>query len=115
MAFVDDGNNNNALEPTLSTSASASRDHDDLDPAAFLKTVRELSEKREREDAERYRKLEEEVEKSRAERAARRSGMLYSLFLGACGGAIFFGFVYIQQLREEAFTDVELIKTLLLG
>jgi hypothetical protein len=34
-----------------------------------------LSEKRDREDAERYRKLEEEVEQSRRERAARRAGM----------------------------------------
>lgn len=55
--------------------ASASRaDESDLDPAAFLKSVRELSEKREREDAERYRKLEEEIEKSKQERAARRAG-----------------------------------------
>lgn len=46
----------------------------DLDPAAFLKSVRELSEKREREDAERFRKLEEEVQKGREERAARRAG-----------------------------------------
>ncbi|KXT14031.1 hypothetical protein AC579_10025 [Pseudocercospora musae] len=45
----------------------------DLDPAAFLKSVRELSEKREREDAERFRKLEEEVQKGRQERAARRA------------------------------------------
>jgi len=47
---------------------------DDLDPAAFLKSVRELSEKREREDNERYRRLEEEIEKGRSERLARRVG-----------------------------------------
>jgi len=47
---------------------------DDLDPAAFLKSVRELSEKREREDNERYRRLEEEIEKGRSERLARREG-----------------------------------------
>ena len=47
---------------------------DDLDPAAFLKSVRELSEKREREDNERYRRLEEEIEKGRSERLARRAG-----------------------------------------
>jgi hypothetical protein len=51
----------------------------DLDPAAFLKSVRELSEKREREDAERYRKLEEEVQRGREERAARRAGMFSAL------------------------------------
>lgn len=55
------------------TSAAA---HDsDLDPAAFLKSVRELSEKREREDTERYRQLEEKVHKERQERAARRAGV----------------------------------------
>ncbi|KAK6436136.1 hypothetical protein LTR95_007674 [Oleoguttula sp. CCFEE 5521] len=47
-------------------------DKDDLDPAAFLKSVRELSEKREREDRERYRKLEEEIEAGRRERLARK-------------------------------------------
>ncbi|OQO05825.1 hypothetical protein B0A48_09920 [Cryoendolithus antarcticus] len=47
-------------------------DEDDLDPAAFLKSVRELSEKREREDRERYRKLEEEIEAGRRERLARK-------------------------------------------
>lgn len=46
----------------------------DLDPAAFLKSVRELSEKREREDTERVRKLEEEIEKGRRDRARRREG-----------------------------------------
>ncbi len=66
-------------------SASTSRAADeDLDTAAFLKSVRELSEQREREDAERFRKLEEEVEKSRRERAARREGKLYQWRL-LCG------------------------------
>lgn len=61
-----------------STSASALQraDESDLDPAAFLKSVRELSEKREREDAERYRKLEEDIERGKQERAARRAGEL---------------------------------------
>lgn len=49
-------------------------DESDLDPAAFLKSVRELSEKREREDSERVRRLEEEIEKGRQERAKRRQG-----------------------------------------
>lgn len=49
-------------------------DDDDLDPAKFLQSVRELSHQREREDSERYRKLEEEVEKGRQERLARRAG-----------------------------------------
>lgn len=57
--------------PAGSSEAAAD---DDLDPAAFLKSVRELSEKREREDNERYRKLEEEIEKGRQERLARKEG-----------------------------------------
>jgi hypothetical protein len=59
---------------TASSSASQRADESDLDPAAFLKSVRELSEKREREDAERYRKLEEEIERGRQQRATRRAG-----------------------------------------
>ena len=67
--------------PQQPTSASASQraDESDLDPAAFLKSVRELSEKREREDAERYRKLEEDIERSRQDRAARRAGKHWTL------------------------------------
>lgn len=49
-------------------------EQEDLDPQSFLIAVRELSEKKEREDEERYRKLEEEVIKGREERAARRAG-----------------------------------------
>ena len=56
------------------TEEEAAAAPDDLDPAAFLKSVRELSEKREREDNERYRRLEEEIEKGRSERLARRVG-----------------------------------------
>ena len=67
---------NNSLHPTSASALQDKADESDLDPAAFLKSVRELSEKREREDAERYRKLEEEVEQGRRERAARRAGKL---------------------------------------
>jgi flagellar motility protein MotE (MotC chaperone) len=63
-------------ESTTTTTPDAATEEDDLDPAAFLKSVRELSEKREREDNERYRKLEEEIEKGRQERLARREGEL---------------------------------------
>ena len=66
--------------------ASAARaDESDLDPAAFLKSVRELSEKREREDAERYRKLEEDIERSKQARAARRAGKQSLRFEFLCG------------------------------
>ena len=61
-------------------------DESDLDPAAFLKSVRELSEKREREDSERLRKLEEEIEKGKQDRAARRAGKLADFYcLGGVG------------------------------
>ena len=85
-SFVDDPSASAAVRctpPPPHTSDSAASvsqqqraDESDLDPAAFLKSVRELSEKREREDAERYRKLELEIEKSREQRAARRAGKL---------------------------------------
>nr|POE86428.1 hypothetical protein CFP56_46612 [Quercus suber] len=64
------------MAPPVDSSASAINNHsteNDLDPAAFLKSVRELSERRGREDSERYRELEKEVEESRAARAARRA------------------------------------------
>lgn len=63
-----------AASHSRTTSTTEKAAEDDLDPAAFLKSVRELSEKREREDNERYRKLEEEIEKGRQERLARREG-----------------------------------------
>ena len=80
MASVDQ---KASASPTASTSASQRADESDLDPAAFLKSVRELSEKREREDAERYRKLEEEIERGRQERAARRAGKHWRVCSGA--------------------------------
>lgn len=65
-----------------------SNNAEDIDPADFVRSIRLLSEKRDREDTERYKRLQEEVEKGRAERAA-RVGMS---FLGpgksfAIGGA----------------------------
>lgn len=40
----------------------------------FLARIKELGEKRDREDAERTRKLEEEIAEGRRQRAARRAG-----------------------------------------
>ncbi|KAK0801453.1 hypothetical protein LTR02_002885 [Friedmanniomyces endolithicus] len=67
------------MDPSIETSAPPSAtthashdDNEDLDPAKFLKSIRELSERREREDLERFRKLEAEVEMSRAERARKK-------------------------------------------
>nr|POE85161.1 hypothetical protein CFP56_67319 [Quercus suber] len=65
------------LPPSVSMNNPSSED--DLDPAAFLKSVRELSERRDREDGERYRELEKEVEESRAARAARRAERVRSI------------------------------------
>jgi len=47
---------------------------DEIDPQAFLKTVRDLSEKRQREDNERYEKLEADIVNDRNARLARRMG-----------------------------------------
>ncbi len=63
-----------AVDDASTTTSSAAQDSD-LDPAAFLKSVRELSDKRDREDVERFRQLEEKVQKEREERAARRAGV----------------------------------------
>jgi hypothetical protein len=57
-----------SITTTITDDVSQQDDEDDLDPAAFLKSVRELSLKREAQDKERYRKLEEEIEKGRQER-----------------------------------------------
>ncbi|QIW96239.1 hypothetical protein AMS68_001757 [Peltaster fructicola] len=62
-----------ATKDTIVSTKAPPVDEDDLDPAAFLKSVRELSAKREREDNERFRKLEQEIEKGRQERLARRA------------------------------------------
>lgn len=69
-----------ATKDTIVSTKAPPADEDDLDPAAFLKSVRELSAKREREDNERFRKLEQEIEKGRQERLARRAGMLIRCF-----------------------------------
>lgn len=47
----------------------------DDDAQIFLKTVRDLSEKRQREDDERYSKLEADIANDRTARLARRMGM----------------------------------------
>ena len=69
------GNNPHATH-SLEERQQQAIDDSDLDPAAFLKSVRELSEKRDREDAERYRKLEQDIEAQKLARARRREGML---------------------------------------
>lgn len=75
MAVGNEATSNSQNDATSLAARKREVDESDLDPAAFLKSVRELSEKREREDAERFRRLEEEVQKGRQERAARRAGM----------------------------------------
>ena len=62
-----------AKESTATSTEEGATQEDDLDPAAFLKSVRELSERREKEDNERVRRLEEEIEKGRQKRLARRA------------------------------------------
>jgi ketopantoate reductase len=52
---------------------------EDLDPAEFVERIRRLGEHRDHEDAERLRKLEEEIIQGRSERLARRAGMPWPL------------------------------------
>ncbi|KAL5454440.1 hypothetical protein PMIN07_007540 [Paraphaeosphaeria minitans] len=48
---------------------------DEVDPRQFLERMRTLSDLRDHEDAERVKKLEEELIQGRSERLARRAGM----------------------------------------
>ena len=48
---------------------------EELDPSEFVQRIRDLGAQRDQQDAERVRKLEEEVLKGREERMARRAGM----------------------------------------
>ncbi|KAF4545369.1 Gelsolin repeat protein [Lasiodiplodia theobromae] len=58
----------------------ASPPHDDpISPSSFVEHIRELGEKRDREDQERNRLLEEQILQGRAERAARRAERQRSL------------------------------------
>lgn len=59
---------------TSTTGAEGTEDVND-----FLLRIRELGEKRDKEDEERTRKLEEEILKGRRERQARRAGIVASL------------------------------------
>lgn len=59
--------------------ASAQESADDITPTEFLKKIRDLSEQRDREDAERYAQLEQSIERDREARRARREGM-YHIF-----------------------------------
>lgn len=49
----------------------------DLDPQAFLKTVRDLSDKRQKEDNERFQQLEAQIIQDRNTRLERRMGELF--------------------------------------
>lgn len=48
------------------------------DVTDFLRRIKELGDKRDREDAERTRKLEEEIMEGRRQREARRAGEPYT-------------------------------------
>jgi len=48
---------------------------EEIDPTEFVNRIRKLGNDRDAEDAERVRKLEEEIIQGRSERLARRAGM----------------------------------------
>jgi len=47
---------------------------DEVDPSEFVQRIRQLGEQRDQQDAERVKKLEEELIQGRSERLARRAG-----------------------------------------
>lgn len=55
---------------------------DEIDPSEFVQRIRQLGEQRDQQDAERVKKLEEELIQGRSERLARRAGgLLFFLLL----------------------------------
>lgn len=63
------------IAPKMSPSSSpAPAPAEPTSPNSFVAHIRQLSEKRDKEDAERSRLLEEQILQGRAERAARRAG-----------------------------------------
>ena len=56
----------------MATNASSTTDGEDIND--FLQRIKELGDKRDREDEERTKKLEEEILAGRKERQARRAG-----------------------------------------
>lgn len=52
---------------------------EELDPSEFVQRIRQLGEQRDQQDAERVRKLEEEIIQGRSERLARRAGAWWSM------------------------------------
>jgi hypothetical protein len=47
---------------------------DEIDPSQFVQRIRQLGEQQDTQDAERVKKLEEELIQGRSERLARRAG-----------------------------------------
>lgn len=47
---------------------------DEIDPSEFVQRIRQLGEQRDQQDAERVKKLEEDLIQGRSERLARRAG-----------------------------------------
>lgn len=49
----------------------------EIDPSEFVQRIRRLGDQRDQEDAERVKKLEEELIQGRSERLARRAGLFF--------------------------------------
>jgi hypothetical protein len=54
---------------------------DEIDPTEFVQRIRQLGEQRDQQDAERVKKLEEDLIQGRSERLARRAGVLSCCFV----------------------------------
>jgi hypothetical protein len=54
---------------------------DEIDPTEFVQRIRQLGEQRDQQDAERVKRLEEELIQGRSERLARRAGVFVCVFV----------------------------------
>jgi hypothetical protein len=69
---VSDNRASSFLSPTMA---------DEIDPTEFVQRIRQLGEQRDQQDAERVKKLEEELIQGRSERLARRAGVFVCVFV----------------------------------
>lgn len=66
---------------TLPGRAAVNTMAEEMDPSEFVQRIRQLGEQRDQQDAERVKKLEEDLIQGRSERLARRAGGCMSLFV----------------------------------
>lgn len=70
-----------SASPRTALSTMSSDEPREVDPSEFVQRIRRLGDQRDHEDAERVKKLEEELLQGRSERLARRAGLFFCFFL----------------------------------